>query len=147
MPNNTTRTRTINNGNSDEDEKAEIERTEDQEVRTGRQEAERRIRERQNARRYMEYADREGQHVTRALVRSMNEAATGLIPRAWVRPGAVIRAFFDVLSLSMDMQRAMWDEMTQVWREDTQRAARTTRTDERVDWDRDWEEEKERIGR
>jgi hypothetical protein len=136
-----TSTRSTNSDKNDD------ERTEESEIRDARQEAAERTRERQNARRYMDYADREGQHAMRALIRSTNEAFSGLIPRAWVRPGAVIRAWFDMLSLAMDLQRAAWDEMTQVWREDTQRAARSARTDERVDIDREWEEERERIGR
>lgn len=146
MPSTATSTRTHSN-NDDDSEKIEIEKAEDREVRDARSEAEQRTRDRQNSRRYMEYADREGRHVTRALVRSTNDAFSGLIPRAWVRPGAVLRAWFDMYSLGLDLQRAAWDEMTQVWREDTQRAARSARSDERVDWDRDWEEEKDRIGR
>lgn len=117
------------------------------ELREARALAEDRAVDRQNSRRYMQYADRQGAHAVRALVRSTNEAFTSLIPRAWVRPGAVLRAWFDVASMSMDLQRAAWDEMTQVWREDTQRVARSARTDERVDIDREWEQERERIGR
>lgn len=139
MPTASTRTHTNNERQEEKDD--------DIEVRDARQEAAERTRDRQNARRYMDYADRQGTHAARALVRSTNEAFTGLIPRAWVRPGAVLRAFFDVNSMMLDMQRAMWDELTQVWREDTQRVARNARSDERVDLDREWEDERERIGR
>lgn len=117
------------------------------ELRESRAEAEDRTVDRQNARRYMQFADRRGSQAARAVVRSTNEALTSLVPPVFIRPGAVLRAWFDLMSMNLDLQRAMWDEATQVWREDTQRAARSARNDERVDIDREWEQEKERIGR
>ena len=98
----------------------------------------------ERTRRYLDLSTDRSQEAVRAYIRAMNDAITALVPRAFFRPGMVIRTQFEVLGQLVDIQRAMWDELVQVWNEDTRRAVRR---DERVDYDQDWERQKERIGR
>lgn len=98
----------------------------------------------ERTRKYMNVSVDRGQDAVRAYVRAVNDAALSLVPRAVFRPGLLIRTSLDLLSMTIDFQRAMWDELLQVGREDLRRAERH---DDRVDWDNDWERERERIGR
>jgi len=129
------------NENDNNEKRTEIEQRQDDEQRRLDEVMDERD---ERNRRFREYAATRGEYSVRSFVRSANEAVLSLFPSSWTRPAPVLRTWFDLLDRMIGFQRAMWDEMLQVGRED---ARRTVRRNERIDWDEDWEKERDRIGR
>src|SRR5262245_12456696 len=64
-----------------------------------------------------------GQDALRSYVRAVNGSISAFTPRAWVRPGDVLRVQYDMLARTFNLQRSVMEELVSVWGDNMRQAA------------------------
>lgn len=98
------------------------------EEQSGRERAERS----EDSRRQLDRASEGGRQATSAYVRALNDTFQSMVPRGFMRPGEMIRTWFELAFQGLDLSRQFWGAVVEAAQDQARTAAREADRDDRV---------------
>lgn len=111
----------------DQRERSQQDRRRDEE-QSGREMAERR----DDARQQLDRAGDSGRQATSSYVRALNDTFQAMVPRGFMRPGEMIRTWFELAFQGLDLSRQFWGAVVEAAQDQARTASREADRDDRV---------------